>query len=66
MRAADHGHAGGRDSDGAEFGSTGQTAAFMSVSVSGATTLPGSDANSLRVFGNNPIRASAVVLLDTF
>jgi hypothetical protein len=45
------------------FGSTGQTAAFMSVSVTGATTILGSDANSYRVFGNDPIRASAVVLL---
>jgi len=47
------------------FGSTGQTAAFMSVAVSGATTIAGSDASSYRVFGNDPIRASAVVLLNT-
>ena len=49
------------------FGSTGQTAAFMSVAVSGATQppIPGSDANSYRVFGNDPIRASAVVLFTS-
>ena len=45
------------------FGSTGQTAAFMSVSVTGATTIAASDANSYRVFGNDPIRASAAVLI---
>jgi hypothetical protein len=44
------------------FGSTGQTAGFMSVSVDGND--PGaSDANSLRVFGNDPVRASASALI---
>ena len=47
------------------FGSTGQTAGFMSVEVSCAapTVVPASDANSLRVFGNDPVRASATVLI---
>jgi hypothetical protein len=44
-------------------GSTGNAAGFMSVSVSGNTTVLATDANSLRVAGNEPIRASATALL---
>ena len=44
-------------------GSTGQSAGFMSVAVSGATTIAASDANSLRVFGNDANRSSATVLI---
>jgi hypothetical protein len=45
------------------FGSTGNSAAFMSVAVSGATTVAASDANSLRVAGNDAVRASATALI---
>ena len=44
-------------------GSTGQSAGFMSVAVSGATTIAASDANSLRVFANDANRSSATVLI---
>ena len=42
-------------------GSTGQTAGFMNVQVD-AVPVP-NDANSLRVFGNDPVRASATALI---
>jgi hypothetical protein len=42
-------------------GSTGQTAGFMNVEVDGV--LPSNDANSLRVFGNDPVRASSTALV---
>jgi hypothetical protein len=47
------------------FGSTGNSAGFMSVAASCAAppNNAGSDANSLRVFANDPNRASATVLI---
>jgi hypothetical protein len=45
------------------LGSTGNASGFMSVTVDGVTPLAVEDSNSLRVAGNNAIRASATSLL---
>jgi hypothetical protein len=45
-------------------GSVGNSFAFMSVAVSGASTVPPSDANAYAVAGNDPVRASATVLIS--
>jgi hypothetical protein len=44
-------------------GSTGNAAGFMSVFIDGAVTLGVADATSLRVAGNNAVRASATSLI---
>jgi hypothetical protein len=49
----------------AAFGSTGNSAAFMSVAVTGGTpaqTIP-ADAHALEVAGNSQVRASATIVL---
>jgi hypothetical protein len=40
-------------------GSIGNSTAFMSVAVTGASTVAASDANAFQVAGNNTVRASA-------
>jgi hypothetical protein len=47
----------------AENGSQGGSAAFMSVAVSGASTVAPSDVRAFVVAGNDPVRASATALI---